>query len=212
ASVGDSICFRMRSGTLEQLSEEHTLLRDLLETTPYFDDAAAARLPRNVITRALGMNEALRVSIRSVDLSHGDRFILVSDGVSDVLNDEAIVEIMQTTRNAEEHARTLISSALEHGADDNCAVVVACVETPLGVTAIPKAHHARPIRTDRKNRDSMAPEPEIVIVEEDFPEDRWDTEVHVIPPLAEDMISDLKAYARAQKTRKTERPPPFRKT
>jgi serine/threonine protein phosphatase PrpC len=201
ASVGDSACFRMRSGNLEQLSEDHTLGRDVLELTPDFDDAAAARLPRNVITRALGMKDNLRVAMRSFDIANGDRFVLVSDGVADVLGDDAIVEVLQTTRDTEDHARGLIRAALSRGPDDNCAAVVVSVQAALGVSSIPKAHHARPLRKQR--RDSLMPEPEIVIVEEERVEDSWETEVHVVPATADEVMSDLRAYARFQKPKRS---------
>ncbi len=199
ASVGDSSCFRMRSGNLEQLSEDHTLGRDVLELTPDFDDTAASRLPRNVITRALGMKDNLRVAMRSFDIANGDRFVLVSDGVGDVLGDDAIVDVLQTTRDAEGHARGLIRAALTAGPDDNCAAVVVSIQAALGVSSIPKAHHARPLRKQR--RDSLAPEPEIVIVESERGDDpdSWETEVHAVPAPAADVMSDLRAYARFQK-------------
>lgn len=197
ASVGDSQCFRMRSGNLEQLSEDHTLGRDVLELTPDFDDVAAARLPRNVITRALGMKDTLRVSVRSFDVANGDRFALVSDGVSDMLTDDVIVEVLQTTRDAEDHARGLIRAAIEAGPDDNCAAVVVSIQAALGVQAIPKAHRARPLR--KRRYDSLAPEPEIVIVEQERVDDSWETELHVVPEPDDEVMSDLRAYARFQK-------------
>jgi protein phosphatase len=197
ASVGDSSCFRMRSGNLEQLSEDHTLGRDVLELTPDFDDDAAARLPRNVITRALGMKDNLRVAMRSFDVANGDRFVLCSDGVADVLGDDAIVEILQTTRDVEGHARGLLQAALGQRPDDNCAVVVVTIQAALGVTSIPKAHHARPLRKQR--RDSLVPEAEIVIVENEKVEDSWETEVHVVPAQDDEVMSGLRAFARFQK-------------
>ncbi len=197
ASVGDSPCFRIRSGNLEQLSEDHTLGRDVLELTPDFDDASAARLPRNVITRALGMKDTLRVSVRSFDVANGDRFVLVSDGVADMLTDDAIVEVLQTTRDAEGHARALLRAALDRGPDDNCAAVVVSIQAALGVQAIPKVHRARPLR--KKRHDSLLPEPEIVIVEQERVDDSWETELHVVPEPDDEVLSDLRAYARFQK-------------
>lgn len=196
ASVGDSSCFRMRNGNLERLNEDHTLGREVIEMTPDFDDEKAAKLPRNVITRALGMKDQLRVSMRSFDVANGDRFVLTSDGVSDVLSDETIVEALQTTRGTEEHARALIRGALACGPDDNCAVVVVSIEAALGVSSIPKLHLSRPLRKQRTRAESIAPEPEIVIVDE---EDSWESEVHVVPAPDASTLSDLKAYARFRK-------------
>lgn len=196
ASVGDSSCFRMRNGNLERLNEDHTLGREVVEMTPDFDDEKAAKLPRNVITRALGMKDQLRVSMRSFDIANGDRFILTSDGVSDVLSDEVIVEALQTTRGTEEHVRMLLRTALALGPDDNCAVVVVSVEAALGVSSIPKLHLSRPLRKQRNKQESVAPEPEIVIIDE---EDSWESQVHVVPAPDASTLSDLKAYQRFRK-------------
>src|SRR6185295_2804941 len=82
AHVGDSRCYRLRARHFEQLTEDHSLLNDVLESWPDVDDSALARLPRNVVTRALGMDEKLRVSIRSYEMVGGDRYLLCSDGLT----------------------------------------------------------------------------------------------------------------------------------
>src|SRR5580704_18004302 len=66
AHVGDSRCYRLRAGVLERLTMDHSLIVDVLETHPDADDSLVARMPQHVITRALGMDEALRVPVRTL--------------------------------------------------------------------------------------------------------------------------------------------------
>src|SRR6188768_569699 len=65
AHVGDSRCYRLRQGDLELLTQDHSLLTDVLEQRPELDDDVLARLPKNIVTRALGIDAKLRVSMRS---------------------------------------------------------------------------------------------------------------------------------------------------
>lgn len=197
ANVGDSPCYRMRNGTLELLSDAHTLARDVLEMHPELDDAEIAKLPRNVITRALGMGAELRVTIRSYDCAPQDRFVITSDGIVDVLSDEQIVDVLQTTRNATEHAKEILHRALAAPAIDNIAVVVVTVEANLGVSSVPKLHRTRPVPVRRRSTPSEIPEPEIVIVEQDRPpHDTWDAEIHVVPVDAEDVEEPIRDWMR----------------
>src|SRR3954471_15455380 len=82
ANVGDSRCYRLRGGHLELLTQDHSLLMDVLEQRPDIDDEVIARLPKNIVTRAIGMVSALRVSLRSHSVVVGDRYLLCSDGLS----------------------------------------------------------------------------------------------------------------------------------
>ena len=82
AHVGDSRCYRMRDGHLELLTQDHSLLTDVLQERPELDDAVLANLPKHVVTRALGMKEHIRVSVRSHPVASGDRFLLCSDGLT----------------------------------------------------------------------------------------------------------------------------------
>jgi protein phosphatase len=109
----------MRAGRLELLTQDHSLANEVLELRPDLPEADAARLPRNVITRALGMSEALRVTVRTLDLSPLDRFVLCSDGLTDVLSDDVIAEVLSTTVKASETAKALIARALAAPAYDN---------------------------------------------------------------------------------------------
>lgn len=169
AHVGDSRCYRMRQGRLELLTMDHSLANEVLELRPDLSDEQAAKLPRNVITRALGMSEALRVSIRTLDLAPLDRFVLCSDGLTDVLGDDQIADILQMTGTADDTARALLAKALAAPADDNVAVLVVRVDAAPGVTAIPKRHATRPPPSRRPSQPPPAIEDdaEIMLIEDD---------------------------------------------
>jgi len=124
AQVGDSRCYRLRDGRLELLTRDHCIATDVLELRPDIDDAAIATLPKNVITRALGMQHDLRVSMRTRSFADGDRYLLCSDGLSDVVDHEQIAEVLSLPAEVDEQVRMLLDMALEGGATDNVAVIV----------------------------------------------------------------------------------------
>lgn len=164
--VGDSRCYRLRGGLLEQLTVDHSLVVDVLETHPDIDDALLAKMPRHVVTRALGMEESVRVTMRSQRALAGDVYLLCSDGLSDSLDDGRIEELLGEARSPEDHVKALIDAALKAGAQDNvAAVVVACEETEV----VPKRRpSARPVPPPPPplppSRRPIGSAPEIIIV------------------------------------------------
>ena len=131
AHVGDSRVYRMRDGRLEQLTDDHSLLNDVMELQPQIDNARVRKLPRNVVTRALGMSEGVRVSIRSYELVIGDRYLLCSDGISDVISDAQLCEALGLDTSCEDRTALLLEMALAAKAADNIAAVVVDVEVPV---------------------------------------------------------------------------------
>jgi len=124
AHVGDSRCYRLRAGHLELLTTDHSLLTDVLEQRPELDDAILARLPKNVVTRALGMDDQLRVSIRSHTVVEGDRYLLCSDGLSGPVAAPEIAETLGRAATPEDIAKRLIELANAAGGPDNIAALV----------------------------------------------------------------------------------------
>jgi PPM family protein phosphatase len=149
AYVGDSRCYRLRDGRLELLSFDHSLINDVLELRPNIDDERVKKLPKNVITRALGMSPNLRVSVRTHELQHGDRYMLCSDGLSDVVTDQQIGEALAMDVGCDEQVEVLMNLALDRQADDN----VACVIVDCG---LPTAGGKTPTRPLRKTRSRPA--------------------------------------------------------
>jgi protein phosphatase len=125
AHVGDSRAYRVRAGTLTQLTRDHSLLNDYLLVMPNLSDAQKERLPSNVITRALGMQDAVAVDLHFEDVEPGDVYVLCSDGLNGMVTDERIREIVHTAGpDVETAAKTLISQANQNGGEDNITVVV----------------------------------------------------------------------------------------
>jgi protein phosphatase len=167
AHVGDSRCYRLRGGLLEALTVDHSLVVDVLEMYPDAQDEILARVPRHVVTRALGMEESVRVSARSLKVLAGDLYLLCSDGLTDVLDDWRIEEMLSEQRTPDDHVRVLIEAALAAGGQDNIAVVVvACHESDVVPPRRPSGRPAPPPPPPPSSaaRDPLGSAPEIIIV------------------------------------------------
>lgn len=125
AHVGDSRCYRLRGGHLEQLTIDHSLLTDIIEQRPDLDDQALVRVPKNVVTRALGMSVSLRVSVRSYAVVEGDRYLLCSDGLCTVVEADQIAAVLAAKAPPEQIVHRLITLANDAGGPDNIAAIVA---------------------------------------------------------------------------------------
>jgi PPM family protein phosphatase len=171
AYVGDSRCYRLRHGYLEQLTEDHSLLGDLLELRPDIDRETLARLPNNVITRALGMDKTVRVPTRTFELAPGDRYLLCSDGLSNRVSHPALAQILGRPEPPEALVRSLIDAANEAGGDDNIAAVAilcepakpAASDRPMGFAGARRASEPAP---PLLNRDDSVPEIMLIGIEE----------------------------------------------
>jgi PPM family protein phosphatase len=145
AHVGDSRCYRLRSRHLELLTQDHSLLTDVLEYRPELDDTKLDRIPRNIITRALGVNDELRVTVRSLAAVSGDRYLLCSDGLSGPVPAPFIAELLRQGETAEQVTQNLVMAANAAGGPDNVsAVIVDCSTGPE--TALPMGPSEPPPR------------------------------------------------------------------
>jgi len=125
AHVGDSRAYRVRTGSITQLTRDHSLLNDYLLVMPNLTDEQKERLPTNVITRALGMQDAVAVDLYFEDVEPGDVYVLCSDGLNGMVSDERILDIVHSAgSDVETAAITLISQANQNGGEDNITVVV----------------------------------------------------------------------------------------
>jgi serine/threonine protein phosphatase PrpC len=185
AHVGDSRCYRWREGILEQLTHDHSLLNDALEMKPNIDDAALAKLPQNVVTRALGMGPNVRVSVRSFRMLAGDKYLMCSDGLSDYLDEDTIGDVIAIAREPDEIVRALIGKVLETDARDNVAAIVLTCGLADGAVAVPRATAfvRRPLSMPPPGGGPSDDDPEIVILSE---EDVEGSHVHVVPNEAVD--------------------------
>ncbi len=129
--VGDSRCYRLRGGHLEQLTQDHSLLTDVLEQRPELDDTVLERLPKNVVTRALGLDPKLRISLRSYAVVAGDRYLLCSDGLSGPVPATELAAALSAKTAPEAIAADLIERANAAGGRDNiAALLIECTHGP----------------------------------------------------------------------------------
>lgn len=128
AHVGDSRAYRIRAGRIEQITKDHSLVNDYLAAMPEMSEEQKSELPKNVITRALGMQEQVAVDVGSFDVHVGDLYLLCSDGLSGMVDDDELCQIAQGTTDLAKTCQLLINTANEHGGEDNITVVVIQVE------------------------------------------------------------------------------------
>jgi protein phosphatase len=124
--VGDSRVYRIREGKLEQLTEDHSLLNDYLKMRKLTEEEIANFPHKNVIVRALGMKEIVKVDAHMETPLPGDIFLLCSDGLSGPVNDDDMLRIVEENRgDLKAAASRLIARANENGGPDNitCCLV-----------------------------------------------------------------------------------------
>lgn len=130
--VGDSRAYRVRQGKITQLTRDHSLVNDYLLAMPELTEEQKSELPKNVITRALGMQDHVTVDLQSVEAEDGDLFVLCSDGLSGMIGDEEILEVTGSTEDLNEACRRLVALANEHGGEDNITAVIVRIEEDPG--------------------------------------------------------------------------------
>jgi serine/threonine protein phosphatase PrpC len=128
AHAGDSRCYRIRDGRMEQLTRDHSLLQDALLERPDLTESDLAYLPRNVITRALGIGPTVDLDVRAEPVLPGDYFLLCSDGLHGLVNDDDIVKIVLGTPTLTEAVQALVRRANANGGKDNVTSVLIRIE------------------------------------------------------------------------------------
>jgi PPM family protein phosphatase len=123
--VGDSRAYLFRDGELSQLTRDHTLAQHLLDAGVLQPAQAKVHHSRHVLTNALGGTPGVKGEIVKLRLADGDRLLLCTDGLSDMVGDEQIAELLRAHPRPEEACRALVSAALDHGGRDNVTVIVA---------------------------------------------------------------------------------------
>jgi serine/threonine protein phosphatase PrpC len=124
AHVGDSRIYRLRDGRLEQLTEDHSLLNDYIKMKRLTADEIANFPHKNVIVRALGMKDTVKVDTRLEQPRAGDVYLLCSDGLSGPVSDADMLDILDGTRKLQDATARLIAKANDNGGPDNVTVVL----------------------------------------------------------------------------------------
>jgi PPM family protein phosphatase len=128
AHAGDSRCYRLRGGTFEQLTRDHSLVSDALLERPDLSASDLAYLPKNVITRALGIGPTVDVDLRAERAEPGDVYLLCSDGLHGLVSDEEIADVLQQRPVLTEACAALVNLANAAGGKDNITAVLVRIE------------------------------------------------------------------------------------
>jgi len=122
--AGDSRAYRLRGGELERLTSDHSLVEEQLEAGLISKEEAENSTQKNIITRAIGQNADIEVTVRQEDVAKGDMILLCSDGLSNMVIDSDICEILNKAVNVDEAVIELVDMANKNGGNDNISAVV----------------------------------------------------------------------------------------
>lgn len=122
--IGDSRAYRFRSGHLQQITKDHSLLQEQIDAGIITPEQAAFSANKNLVTRALGVEDLVLLETHIHDIQSGDIYLMCSDGLSDMLRDPQIAAVMSAHTSLPEMGAALIAAACEAGGRDNIAVVL----------------------------------------------------------------------------------------
>ena len=125
AHIGDSRCYRQRGGKLEQVTRDHSLLQEQIDSGLLTKEAAKRSQNKNLVTRALGIEPAVEAEIHSYPAQEGDIYLICSDGLNDMVEDEDIeLTLAALGANLQLAAEQLVQMANDNGGRDNISVVL----------------------------------------------------------------------------------------
>jgi PPM family protein phosphatase len=172
AHVGDSRAYRLRDGELERMTEDHSLVEELLRQGRLTEEEAEEHPQRSIITRALGPEPDVEVDTFTVAASDRDIFLLCSDGLTSMLGESAIGDIMRAAPDITAAAEQLVAAALEAGGRDNVTVVLFRVEDVDGVEDARATEELRIVREPPPVAEELPTEPERLVAASAPPLDR----------------------------------------
>jgi protein phosphatase len=134
AHIGDSRLYRFRGERLEQVTRDHSLLQEQIDSGMITPEQARYAQNRNLVTRALGVDPAVEAEIRDYAVEPGDIYLLCSDGLNDMVDDEEIAMALQAlSANLELCAGQLVEMANDNGGRDNVSVILVRVKKAFPV-------------------------------------------------------------------------------
>jgi PPM family protein phosphatase len=152
AHVGDSRAYLLRDGTLQQLTEDHTLVQRMVREGRLSEDEASRHPQRSVLTRALGVDEEIPVDELTLDVHPGDRVLVCTDGLTSMVDRNRIQKILEREKDPQIAADKLIDAANKAGGDDNITVIVLDFQEDDGKSTV-----AMPPDSTRPSSDEGSP-------------------------------------------------------
>lgn len=124
AQVGDSRAYLLHGGTLQQITRDHSLMADFIEAGQITPEEARVHPQRSVITRALGSDPRTQPDLFEINVNTGDRLLICSDGLTSMIEDYEIEDILNRTPDPQIAASKLVNAAIAAGGHDNVTVIV----------------------------------------------------------------------------------------
>jgi serine/threonine protein phosphatase PrpC len=145
--VGDSRAYRLHDDELEQITEDHSLVEELVREGRLTPEQAVVHPQRSIITRALGVDEQVQVDVYPLELAPGDRVLICSDGLTTMVRPADIARILRRERDPRRAAEMLVDAANAAGGEDNVSAVVveAASDDPPVEAAVDGATTATPV-------------------------------------------------------------------
>jgi serine/threonine protein phosphatase PrpC len=122
--VGDSRAYRLRGGRLQQITRDHSLLQEQIDAGLITPEQAAFSANKNLVTRAVGVEDTVLLETHQHDVQAGDVYLMCSDGLSDMLDDASIGQVLQAHDSLTAACQALIDAANDAGGKDNISVVL----------------------------------------------------------------------------------------
>ena len=130
--IGDSRCYRLRNNELSQITKDHSLLQEQIDAGLITQEQAASSSIKNLVTRALGVEDAVMLELNEHAVEVGDCYLMCSDGLSDMVDDAQIASILGGPAPMEQKADSLVAAANEQGGRDNISVLLVEVDAAAG--------------------------------------------------------------------------------
>ena len=123
--IGDSRCYRWRAGRLEQITRDHSLLQEQIDAGLITPEQAEKSTIKNLVTRALGVEVGVQLEVNEFAVEPGDVYLLCSDGLSDMVNDATIAQVLAKETTMAAQVQALVDVANHNGGRDNISVLMA---------------------------------------------------------------------------------------
>ncbi|MDB5963818.1 MAG: Stp1/IreP family PP2C-type Ser/Thr phosphatase [Polaromonas sp.] len=123
--IGDSRCYRLRGSEFQQITRDHSLLQEQIDAGLITPEQALTSLNKNLVTRALGVEDTVMLEVNEHRVEVADLYLMCSDGLSDMVQDGVIADILRAEGPIEQKARQLVVAANAAGGRDNISVLLA---------------------------------------------------------------------------------------
>ena len=128
AHVGDSRTYLIRDGQLQKITTDHSLVQELVDAGQITEEEAEIHPNKNIITRSLGQSAEVQADLQAVDVQPGDYLLMNSDGLTNMISSEEILEVVYSEASIEEKTEILVGLANEAGGHDNITVILVKID------------------------------------------------------------------------------------